>query len=326
MEQDYLIEDGQVERLHAALVEALRRTRPDPFGTPVTVAEIYQDLVPYRSVRTALGFQMNADYEYTILRMLAGEAGLTRLEPAEAKQELRAELDAPNPNVGLFRKFAACDVWLEPSTIAGGQESGARVDPVVDPAGAPASEPDRWAGEVIAAAPEPAVSPGQSASAPEMVEPAPALSEVQGPADLPDEPFAVEDLSTVDWEAEGVVWVGPAADGEGEEPMGELLLEETVLDAAPPPDTAMDAATVREEETREPETKVMFDPNQTQGPVATATAGSSCAFCQSEHPAGREVRYCPYCGADQSLIPCQTCREALDPTWKFCIACGNQQG
>jgi hypothetical protein len=104
--------DQLVERLHACLAQALNRSRVEPFIAPVTVAEIYQDLVPYRAVRSRLGFEMNADYEHTLLRMLAGEGNHVRLEPKEARDELRAELRAANPNVGLFRKFAGCDVWV----------------------------------------------------------------------------------------------------------------------------------------------------------------------------------------------------------------------
>jgi hypothetical protein len=104
--------DVYVERLYAALTDALRQNRTRPFEGPVTVAEIYQDLVPYRVVRTTIGFEMNADYEHALLQLLSGENGLARLEPDEAASELRSELTSPNPNVGLFRKFAACDVWV----------------------------------------------------------------------------------------------------------------------------------------------------------------------------------------------------------------------
>ena len=68
----------RLRSIHETLADALRR-RPQAFDAPVTVAEIYQDLVPYRAVRSALGFDMNADYEHTLLRLLAGEEDLARL-------------------------------------------------------------------------------------------------------------------------------------------------------------------------------------------------------------------------------------------------------
>ena len=106
--------DNNVERLHRALVDAIRTSRGEDFAHPITVSEIYQKLLPYRAARAAVGFEMNADYEYALLRLLAGEGDLARLEPIEVQESLRAELESPNPNVSLFRDYANCDVWLTP--------------------------------------------------------------------------------------------------------------------------------------------------------------------------------------------------------------------
>lgn len=103
--------ESSVVQLHRTLVDAIRRTRPGALDHPVTVAEIYQDLVPYRTARE-VGFAMNADYEYALLRLLAGEGDLARIEPREVRDKLRMELEAANPDVGLFRNYAACDVWV----------------------------------------------------------------------------------------------------------------------------------------------------------------------------------------------------------------------
>src|SRR5687768_8744585 len=91
--------DKNVERLHRALVDAIRTSRGEDFASPITVSEIYQKLLPYRAARAAVGFEMNADYEYALLRLLAGEGDLARLEPIEVQESLRAELESPNPNV-----------------------------------------------------------------------------------------------------------------------------------------------------------------------------------------------------------------------------------
>ena len=101
-----------VAQLHRSLVDAMRRSRPAALHRPVTVAEIYQDLVPYKLARTEVGFEMNADYEHTLLRLLTGEGDLARIEPREVRDILRMELDSPNPDVSLFRNYAACDVWV----------------------------------------------------------------------------------------------------------------------------------------------------------------------------------------------------------------------
>jgi hypothetical protein len=133
--------DGFVEELYRALVAALRRSREDPFAAPVTVAEIYQDLVPYREVRGQLGFEMNADYEHTLLRLLAGEGELARIDPVEAGDELRDELRSPNPNVGMFRKFAGCDVWVTPASDALPPVTTFAFEPEAEPATDMEAEP-----------------------------------------------------------------------------------------------------------------------------------------------------------------------------------------
>ena len=123
--------DNDLVALHRTLVDALRRTRPGALRRPVTVAEIYQDLVPYRTARSEVGFEMNADYEHTLLRLLAGEGDFARIEPREVRDKLRMELESPNPDVGLFRTYAACDVWVNVQDAADGSEQAA-ADDVVD--------------------------------------------------------------------------------------------------------------------------------------------------------------------------------------------------
>jgi hypothetical protein len=60
---------------------------------------------------------MNADYEHALLRLLAGEGDFLTIESKTARQELRDELDSPNPNTGLYRDFAAADVQLNPEKL-----------------------------------------------------------------------------------------------------------------------------------------------------------------------------------------------------------------
>jgi hypothetical protein len=113
-----------VQRLYDRLAAALLSSRSEPFDTPVTVAEIYQELVPYRTVRGELGFSMNADYEHALLRLLSGEDELVRLEPASARDVIRRELGSPNPNVSIYREYAGCDAWVRPAAPGGLNPSG----------------------------------------------------------------------------------------------------------------------------------------------------------------------------------------------------------
>jgi hypothetical protein len=100
-----------VARLRHCLVEELRK-RGHSAGRPIKVSQLYQEIVPYRAVRSRLQVELNADYEHALLRLLAGEGGALRLEPEEARVELQHEAAEPYPYVGLYRKFSASEVWV----------------------------------------------------------------------------------------------------------------------------------------------------------------------------------------------------------------------
>lgn len=247
----YPVSAEPLERLHALLVEAVRRRRGgDPFQAPVTVAEIYQELAPYRSVRSALGLEMNADYEHTLVRLLSGEGQLARIEPAAAREQLERELESPNPNVGLYRKFAGCEVWLLPS-------------------GSPTPE---WVLEHLAEAAAPA---------------------------RPEVPAAPPETSGAD----------------------DVVRSEVTL-PEPTPAGAQRARPTEQPQMNQQES-AGADAGTAHVPVRRAEVDAvHCVFCDSLLPAFRTVRFCPFCGADQSQRPCPACGEPLQPDWAYCIACG----
>lgn len=102
----------ELSRVHEALVEALHGRGTSALAQPFTVAEIYQDLIPYRTHRDLLGVAMNGDYEHLLLRLLSGEGGLVELESEAACEAFAAELRQSHPNTGLFRDYAGLDVRL----------------------------------------------------------------------------------------------------------------------------------------------------------------------------------------------------------------------
>lgn len=109
-------------RFHRVLVEEILRTRPLYLSEPFTVAEIYQNLVPYRTHRDRIGVEMNGDYEDALLRLLAGEGEYLLLESDRARREIMDELGSPNPNTGLYREYAAADVRLNPLRMPRGSD------------------------------------------------------------------------------------------------------------------------------------------------------------------------------------------------------------
>ena len=112
-----MIPEQLVDRMHRVLIAEIRGRRPEYLAAPFTVAEIYQDLVPYRTHRDKIGAAMNGDYEHALLQLLAGERDYLRIESEAARQRMAEELGSSNPNTGLFREFAALDVRLNPALI-----------------------------------------------------------------------------------------------------------------------------------------------------------------------------------------------------------------
>lgn len=112
--------------MYEVLLEEIRTHRPELLDESFTVAEIYQNLMPYRTHRDRIGIEMNGDYEHALLRLLAGEGGYVTLESDAARQRLREELESLHPDTGVYRNFAACEVRLNdegmPSRAGGGGE------------------------------------------------------------------------------------------------------------------------------------------------------------------------------------------------------------
>ncbi len=282
--------DSVVQRLHRALAEAIERRRPDIEVAPVTVAEIYQELVPYRLVRGTVGFEMNADYEHALLRLLAGESGLVRLEPDEVRATLERELTTPNPDVTLFRRFAACDVWVTAPARSEPQPGSAEEEPA-DLAGIGDDWTPEWLEQAARELEEPAaVRPWMTPD-----------EEQQAPSAPPESPGA---------EAEP----GRAAFAAADEPVGgeRPRPEEPVRasgDAEPAPVGAMGSDAERRVEREMPA-------------AAERKTELQCAFCRGTLPTDRPVRFCPFCGVDQQLRPCSRCGEVLEPGWRYCVSCG----
>ena len=62
-------------------------------------------------------------------------------------------------------------------------------------------------------------------------------------------------------------------------------------------------------------------PEQTTAP---SDAGPSCVACAHPLPADREIRFCPWCGVDQTIKRCPGCGSEVETSWRFCVTCGRQ--
>lgn len=106
------IPDSLLDRFFDALVREIRKSRPGDLQSSFTVAEIYQNLVPYRTHRDIIGVEINGDYEDALLRLLAGEGEFLEMESQAARKRIQEELRSSNPNTTIYREFAAAEVRL----------------------------------------------------------------------------------------------------------------------------------------------------------------------------------------------------------------------
>jgi hypothetical protein len=294
-----------LRRFHRALVREIQANNPEHLSAPFSVAEIYQNLVPYRTHRDEIGVEMNADYEHALLRLLAGERDYLSIESRTARQEIREELESPNPNTGLYRDFAAADVRLNPEKIdealmwdpgqggtaqgeEGTEDSAGTEDPVPGPAG---EEP------AFAVEGEDGEHPSTDEDHAEEEEDWMAQEESMGEeAQEEAGPFAEEEV-----QVEAVVEVDP------EGVLVELSGEEIPADF----ETGDD----------------MEDKPSSGGPDQVEVEGfppAACAWCREALPQRTGVNFCPFCGCSVHLVPCPECGEELELNWRFCIACGTE--
>jgi hypothetical protein len=284
-----------LERFHEVLLRQITDTRPDYLTAPFTVAEIYQDLVPYRSYRDLIGIEMNGDYEDALIRMLSGEGDYLVLDSDVARRELQKELASPNPNTALFRDFAAVDVRLHPSRVPVGADASVPVEvptsPSIEPqessaeSGLGLEAPEKglgWLAEFVddGAEPDPEPQP-QSQSEPQSL-----------PSSQPLTPDPVEPIERG----------RPGSDASSED--GVVGHIETVAAALVP-------------------SRGESIPEQ---PVSSEAEHQDvlevCTWCREDLPVRASIHFCPFCGSDLRPSPCGKCGEAMEARWQFCISCG----
>ena len=107
-----------LERFFHRLVENLAGTDPARLHRPLPLDDILQSIVPYRANRRALGVDSSEEYELVVMRLCAGEGGLVRTDPEEARARLAEELRSANPDLGVLYSFESVLVTLRPEPLA----------------------------------------------------------------------------------------------------------------------------------------------------------------------------------------------------------------
>ena len=106
-----------LEQLFRLLVDTLAGD-PVRLQRPIGVAELVEQIVPYRLARRQLGLGSSEDYDSLMLRFCAGEEGLARMAPDAARERLRAELQSPHPDLGVLRSDDTATITLDPAALA----------------------------------------------------------------------------------------------------------------------------------------------------------------------------------------------------------------
>jgi len=302
-----------VERLYRRLVEAVSAWPPADTGA-LTIADLYQHLIPYRAVRGELGVLELAEYEDALLRLLVGEGGFVHVLDEDVQREIAQELGARNPILGIYRDYAAVELEIRESVADNGtvmqRPTTLRVAPAdvdrsaLDPAGefeptppppmpadalrVAAREPSRWdvpAG--IDTPPDPAARPrAPDAMAPDTLQtpqagPTTNPSLVRGPADP----------------AAGAVPAASAAAGQA------VSAEAPAAGSSP---THPGAAPLADS-------------------GASAAGQGVCVDCGEPLPAVEGLIFCPHCGVDQTAVACESCGSPIRGSWNFCIRCGTRR-
>ena len=283
--------EAVLEKFYRALIEEIQTQRPEYLTSAFTVAEIYQNLVPYGSHRDRLGVAMNGDYEDALIRLLAGEGGYLILDSEPALKNLHAELKTSNPNTGLYREFAALDVRLNQAHL---DLSVAATGQIPDLATQLDAEDLVTMNDLAPA--------GGVTTGPALGFVAPRVDIFADPTEVVLENVASPVATTPDPPATEAVASGPDSSAH-RQPLASAFVEE----AASTPTMS--------EEISVPPTATTHSPT---------TDGDACKCCHSDLPNPDTLNYCPFCGTDLRLVPCGSCGVELGPGWRFCASCGSE--
>lgn len=154
-----------LDRTFKHLLQTIQARYPAYLSQPFEVAELYQNILPYRHHRRELGLETNQDYELVLLQLLSGARDYLVVGD-EMRERLARELASPNPDPGVFREYSTSQIALSPSAVRRFQSGAADTEPVLATAGSVASAETtaRTSSQRAPAAPV-TTSPRNSASA-----------------------------------------------------------------------------------------------------------------------------------------------------------------
>lgn len=105
-----------VERMFRVLVRTLRKSNPALLSSPFSVAELHQQILPYRHYRRELGLETNQEYELTLMQLLGGVGGFVDVDE-RMRDRIAAELSSGSPEPSRVRDFADAQVSIRGAAL-----------------------------------------------------------------------------------------------------------------------------------------------------------------------------------------------------------------
>lgn len=105
-----------LDRMFAVLVRNLRARQPASLTAPISVADLHQQILPYRHYRRELGIESNQEYELALMELLSGARGYLDVDE-RLRDGLGKELQASSPEPSRVRDYADAQVSINPDAL-----------------------------------------------------------------------------------------------------------------------------------------------------------------------------------------------------------------
>lgn len=146
----------ELTRFARRLVEQLTASK-EGVNRAVPIGLIREKILPYRTHRRALMLESVEDYDSVLLRLVAGERGFVRTQPAGAAKRCQDELAGANPDLGVLDQLADSTIQITSLAAAQimGDDHGGEGSPSEAPVMASEAKPSRRTAEIASVAPRP---------------------------------------------------------------------------------------------------------------------------------------------------------------------------
>jgi len=106
-----MAEIDALERMFHVLVRTVRAKQPAALSAPISVGDLYQQILPFRHYRRELQLETNQEYELLLMELLSGARGYLDVDD-RLRDELSKEIRAKTPATSRVRDFAESQVSI----------------------------------------------------------------------------------------------------------------------------------------------------------------------------------------------------------------------